>query len=278
MRIKFISDFHTEWWGYSNKVKFERLLEKYLPSQEDDKDTILCCAGDMGVWNNYASSTKPILKLLSDRFHHVIVVSGNHEYYNSVGLFGNDKKFLENKALPKNVSYLENDFVILGDVIFIGATLWTNFGYNPVASYAAEKGMNDFVCIKTGIRVYDGPYIDSRTKRLTAEETVRKHEESVEFIKQTLKLYPYKRSVVVTHHAPTWQSVTDQYKTDVISNAFASELSKMILEYEPDIWHHGHTHHHFDYNVGRTRILCNCLGYHPQQLQKDFDPNFVVTL
>lgn len=278
MKIKCISDLHTEFWGYSNPGKFQKILERYLPPHDDDKDTVLTCAGDMGVFNSYASSTKPILQLLSDRFKRVIVVSGNHEYYNSVGIFGNDSKFWEDKTLPENVHYLENDFVVIDDVIFIGACLWTDFAYNPTASYAAEKSMNDFVCIKSGFRITNGPYADTQAKRITADETVRLHEVSLAFIKKALRLYPYMKSVVLTHHAPTWESVTEYFKNDIVTHAFVSDLSQTILEYEPDLWHHGHTHHHFDYEVGGTRVVCNCLGYHPNQVQKDFNPDFVIEL
>lgn len=69
------------------------------------------------------------------------------------------------------------------------------------------------------------------------------------------------RSVVVTHHAPSIHSIVDRYKSNPVSAAFASNLDELILEYQPRIWIHGHTHESFDYRIGKARVVCNPRGY-----------------
>ncbi len=59
------------------------------------------------------------------------------------------------------------------------------------------------------------------------------------------------------------------YKTDYLMNgAYHSSLEEVILDNENIVlWTHGHTHHHFDYMVGTTRVFCNPRGY--QSLKGD---------
>jgi Icc-related predicted phosphoesterase len=72
-----------------------------------------------------------------------------------------------------------------------------------------------------------------------------------------------KTYVVVTHHAPSGESVAECYKGDTLMNgAFASDLSELIMD-RPQIklWTHGHMHNMSNYWVGDTRVVCNPRGY-----------------
>ncbi len=89
---------------------------------------------------------------------------------------------------------------------------------------------------------------------------IRRHEESRAFINETLSVPFAGKTVVVTHHAPSIRSIHPDYKEDISSTAFASDLTGMITEREPDIWIHGHVHHFLDYEIAKTRILCNPKG------------------
>lgn len=77
---------------------------------------------------------------------------------------------------------------------------------------------------------------------------------------------PTKLSAVVkyavrnpTHHLPSMQSVSAQYKQELTSCAFASHLDQLVEQ--ADYWVHGHTHDSFDYMLGKCRVLCNPRGY-----------------
>jgi hypothetical protein len=55
--------------------------------------------------------------------------------------------------------------------------------------------------------------------------------------------------------------VPDRFRNDPMSPAFSSDLEALMMRYQPDLWIHGHTHDSFDYQIGRTRVICNPAGY-----------------
>lgn len=277
MRVKIFSDAHTEFFG-SAPVKFERILDKYLPQASEDYQTVLVCAGDMGTYAHYNTTYKTLFAILSKRFKAVVIVPGNHSWYNTAGIWSNEKEFWKDKKLPKNVHYLDNEVKVIEGVAFIGSCLWTSF-YNsdPVAMMSAKKAMNDFKCIKKRNYEVHGVYgtvIDS--SRLQPEDTVERFNESCRFIKTALDKHKDKPCVVVTHHAPSEQSVGERYKGDILNAAYFTELTELTLSYSPKVWVHGHMHDSKDYMMGETRVICNPLGYHAVEVNKKFDPDLVV--
>ena len=84
-------------------------------------------------------------------------------------------------------------------------------------------------------------------------------------------------SVVITHMAPSMQSVGGAFAHDPISAAYASRLD--ALAEKADLWVHGHMHESFDYRIGKCRVVTNPCGY----IQRDgspeneqFNPDFVI--
>ena len=277
MKIKFISDFHTEFWP---DYEFEDILEKYLPYSSDDAETTLCCGGDMGVYAKYADTYAKLFELLSSRFKDVVAVPGNHSYYRSGGIWNKESEFWKKVSLPANVWYLDNNYVVLSGVLILGSCLWSDFDSGShLAMFHAGKSMNDYRCIRKRAYEINGPYgtvIDSSL--VSPEDTYNKHLESVEFIRQTLRTFRDHPTVVVTHHAPSAQSVHEKYRGDLLNSAFYSDLSELILTYEPAVWAHGHMHDSSDYLIGGTRVLCNPLGYYGYDTNKQFNPNLVMEI
>ncbi len=68
-------------------------------------------------------------------------------------------------------------------------------------------------------------------------------------------------TVVVMHYAPHHGSISRQLFVSPLNPAFASDLSGMILGYQPRLWIHGHMHNPARYMVGETEIVCNPRGY-----------------
>lgn len=279
MNLRLVSDFHTEFFGTASAGKFERILERYFPAAPEDAEQILICAGDMGKMQEYDTTYKKLFKILGDRFKEVICVPGNHSWYSTIGVWGKESEFWREKKLPDNVHYLDNRFIIIDDVVFIGSCLWTSFdNLNPVAMHHASKVMNDFHTIKTGYRVQEGPYVNSQTARLTPEQTVERHKESVEYLRDTLEMFRGNKCVVVTHHAPCSQSVHSYYKGDILNAAYYTDLSELILEYQPYLWVHGHMHETMSYKIGETNVCVNALGYHASSLNYKFEKMAVVEI
>ena len=190
------------------------------------------------------------------KYREVVMVMGNHEHYG----FNYQKTYAHIAAnLPANVTLLENQTHTIDDVVFVGATLWTDMNKtDPLTMYHMRSAMNDYKQVTMFNEVKNVYH------RLTPEKTVEDHYKSKQFIAETVENKFDQKFVVVTHHAPSKSSTKPQYHDDTLMNgAYSSDLNEFILE-NPQIklWTHGHTHDVFDYMIGSTRVVCNPRGYH----------------
>lgn len=80
--------------------------------------------------------------------------------------------------------------------------------------------------------------------------------------------------IIISHHAPSYLSVSDQYRGDMYNCCFATELSEDILKMEkpPKLFIHGHMHSPKDYMIGKTRVICHPRGYPGENNFKDYKP------
>jgi Icc-related predicted phosphoesterase len=85
-------------------------------------------------------------------------------------------------------------------------------------------------------------------------------------------------TVIVTHHAPSPQSLKPQQRNRPINPAYASNLEGFVAASGVALWIHGHIHHCSDYRIGQTRVLANTRGYHPDQPVLEFNPGLVVEI
>jgi Icc-related predicted phosphoesterase len=234
MRIRVLSDLHREF--------------GHVPLPDAAADVVVL-AGDIDrgtkgiAWARQAFPDVPVL-----------YVAGNHEYYGE--RIGRLHEKLREAAAGSNVRILENETFELDGYRFFGATLWTDFGLFDdrqsamLAAGAKGTGMNDY----RKIRRRD-------TGKLQPTHTAMLHADSRLALTQFLASGDRARSVVVTHHAPSIQSVATGKETDLISAAYVSRMDDFIAEYGPALWIHGHVHENRDYLIGNTRILNNAFGY-----------------
>lgn len=199
------------------------------------------------------------------KYQKVFYVMGNHEHYHS----RYDRTADEiREVLPPNVQLMENDHAIVDDVLFLGATLWTDCNKgNPMCVQVLKHGMNDYKAIthKAG-DIY---------RKLDPRDTWETHRRTKEYFKLMVELNRDKKVVVLTHHAPTLQSIHPHYAHDVDMNGgYASDLSEFILDNENILyWTHGHMHDPSDYMVGQCRVIANPRGYKGYETQANiFDP------
>jgi Icc-related predicted phosphoesterase len=230
MKILIASDLHLEF------IKFdhERYIDMVLGS---DKNGCLVLAGDIST----VPSLEFVLRIICSKFKHVLYVPGNHEYYGcSIDLVN---KLLSGLDIA-NLHVLNRKSVEIESINFIGCTLWSDFdNNNPLSKMDCQAGVNDFSVIKHFTT--DDAVLIHRFHRLFIDSELRKNS----------------RSVVITHHAPSYQSIKPQYRHERTNGAFASSLDELIYEYQPLLWIHGHTHTTFDYSMDRTRVICNPYGY-----------------
>jgi Icc-related predicted phosphoesterase len=263
MLVRPFSDLHAEFWQ-PNKIL--RILEMVVPPLPTDQETVALVAGDIGLAHRQESWLK-VISLLAKRFMAVVYVEGNHFFYHN-DYFGRIHELKAKLSFPENVYFLENESVEINSVLFVGATLWTDFlGKDFFKMQYARKNMNDFVVIKKA----DGT-------RLMPEETVDLFQESKRYIFETLASAGARKTVVVTHHGVSPLSIHQRFRGDSLNCAFMTDLSNEIIDHGPDLWVHGHTHNSFDYSLGRTRVVVNPYGYKYVEVNSQYDYNLVTEL
>lgn len=210
--------------------------------------------GTLGSRQEQALRFRGFLERCSERFPHVVYVAGNHEFYHGKWV-QNIQDLRDECAQFPNIHFLERDSVTIEGVLFVGGTLWTDMNrVDPLTLHAVQDMMSDFRIIRNDANGF---------RRLSAMDTVERHQATVGYIRTVLAQNPNTPTVVVGHHAPTPASLHPRYRDQTLMNgAYSSNLSELILD-NPHVklWTHGHTHEEFDYMVGATRVVCNPRGY-----------------
>ena len=202
----------------------------------------------------------------------VVFVAGNHEFYKSFMTSSLDAASKIDSG--SGVHFLENSCVTIKDVVFCGATLWTDFDlfgqdWRELAMRRVKVAMNDYNQINLQKQPYSG---------LQPVHTYKKHVESRRFLERCLEHNKGKKIVVVTHHAPSMRSVESKYRDDIVTTAFASDFDEFIETKQPALWVHGHVHHQVDYVVGKTRVVVNPRGYPGEASFRTFKPALIIEL
>lgn len=214
-----ISDLHTE----------EKIHEVMVPNNAD----VIVIAGDIVhqeiAFNHFAQFDKP-----------VIAVAGNHDYWGRDITDGVTALRAIAASYP-NVHVLENETLILGDLRFIGSTFWTSYGeLHPRLVVEAANYLSDFARIRADAWLADKQnleflqekitQIDVEARRVpaiehflpTVEEILARqrfhpiigyalHQKAVDFISTELASAFKGKTIVVTHHPPTWECIRIQY-------------------------------------------------------------------
>lgn len=248
MNILPISDLHLEISNFTTP----------LP----DVDAVVL-AGDIGIGLAGVEWAKRVDK-------HVLYVLGNHEFE------GHDYDKLldqlrEAAAKTDNVHLLQQNEVVIDGVRFLGCTMWTDFEifgshWKNDAKLACLLGMPEYATVY------------KNKKLLHISDTERMHHSDRGWLKMKLRTPFQGETVIVTHHAPHAESVLPKYRKNLLSAAFASDLTELLGR--NSIWIHGHTHAGLDYEIDGTRIICNPRGYHKMANHKlpDFKLGKVIEI
>jgi predicted phosphodiesterase len=197
----------------------------------------------------------------------LVMICGNHEHYRtnlsqSAGIKRMQADATADMAACGRITHvLENQVVIMSlageQVRIVAGTLWTDFDlFGDAEAHARYAGsrMNDYnYILGNKVGSYD----------LLPAETCVWHHQTRGFIESELRKPFNGKTVVVTHHLPSLQSVASRYRNDPLTAAFASNCDD-LLELGADLWIHGHTHDSCDYMAGKARVVCNPRGYATQ--------------
>lgn len=205
--------------------------------------------------------------------HGVVSCLGNHEFYRS----SIERERIEagRAAVQSDVNVLDDMCWTIGNVRFVGCTLWTDYSlFNPnedplvLDSYMATArfGLNDHRKIRL---------IDSSSRPFIPQHAREIHKRSVAFLDEVFSQPFDGPTVVLSHHAPALGSIAPRYANDGLTAAYVSRLEWLIEKHQPALWLHGHVHSSFDYNIGATRVIANPHGYRSEN-RDGFNPHLVV--
>jgi predicted phosphohydrolase len=235
MLIQYCSDLHLEF----------PINKEYLKANPiKPEGEILLLAGDIVPFAEIEKENN-FFNFLSDSFEHTYWVPGNHEYYRSditerTGAF--------HEKIRGNVSLLNNTAIEHRGVRLLFSTLWSKV--NPALESVIRKSMADFRLIK------------NNGNKITVDDYDQLHEDCRAFLVKELSNTISKKTIVVTHHLPTFLNYPEKYRYSELNTAFATELFDLIEPSNVDYWIFGHSHEVVpDFKIGKTTLTTNQLGY-----------------
>lgn len=245
MNIAILSDLHIEQYKDQGKT----LIKSIDPTGVD----VLVLAGDIFATISEEAHLE-LLKLICDRYPHVIYAYGNHEYYGNDVYAIQDRTNHMNGALS-NLHILDdaNEITINGQRFLVGTMWFMDLPENILY----KRNIRDFHYI----RRFE-PWVYERNERF--EENL------------TEKLTS--NDIIVTHHLPSERSVDSIFKGSSLNRFFLHDIEWLIQERKPKMAIHGHGHIPMDYKIGNTRVISNPKGYLGECYlnRKQFNPNLRI--
>lgn len=245
-KIQYASDLHLEF--PENKKFFN--ANPIIPNGD-----ILILAGDIMPFA-IMDKHQDFFSFLSDNFQMTYWIPGNHEYYYFDAATKSGTFYEE---IRSNVILLNNTVIQHQNTKLIFSTLWSKI--SPANQWNIERGLSDFHVIN-----YNG-------HKITTDDYNDLHTDCINFINQELEINDADKTIVVTHHVPTFKKYPKIYKNSTLNEAFAVELFDTIEDSNVDYWIYGHSHYNTkDFKIGNTQMLTNQLGYIQRNENERFNP------
>ena len=277
MRIQLFSDLHLE--------RYPDFRPQFLP----DADVVVL-AGDIGSYQQGSRLASQDFGL--ERFSPlqgelagkpVLFIPGNHEFD---GLdYDETCTRLRATCERLGITWLDREIVTIGQVRFIGTTLWSDFEALALRETDLTKQLqqrtkafraaNYYLAKNTTLK--DGEPVLAEGWRALALDCQA-------WLREMLALPFNGKTVVVTHFAPSLLSADPRYGVTPGTAGFCNSLDGLFKR--ADVWMHGHLHCMNDYVVeGRDgahswacRVVANPLGYLSKGEQEGYRPELLIEL
>ena len=203
----------------------------------------------------------------------VVYVLGNHEFYGG-SLAGTATQF-RHLAAASQVHLLDDEALVIDGVRFLGSTLWTDFrlfdteAQRQQAMAMAQGLLHDYSRIRLN---------DESDALFTPAESVARFDRHAAWLDQQLAVSHPGPTVVVTHHAPSRQSIHPRFAGSPLNACFVSDAEHLLRDERAALWIHGHTHDSYDYRVHGTRVVCNARGYAREGVNENARFNPLLTI
>lgn len=235
-----------------------------LPSWRDPEADLLVLAGDVLNLKREESLRKLLLRC--GAWKRVLYVTGNHEYWGTeprkahelLNRVADDRR----EGEPELTAVTEPRVVEIGGHRFFCGTMWYDWeacrrvpGGNPGnCSWTAPNGERRYFADHTYIK-HHTPWVYDANRRF-------------DHLLGDLR----EGDVVVSHHLPSHQSTPEEFRHEADNCYYVDDHEYLILNRQPALWLHGHTHQPCDYMVGQTRVVANPLGYPRERALKGYRP------
>lgn len=237
MKIALVSDIHLS-------QLFDKQAVPYGGLEQLTRDDVLCVAGD--VDDGPTGINTHLIALRKNTQATIVGVMGNHDYFHRSLTQDTLKQARAN--LPGRVYLLENQTLEMDGLRILGCTLWTD----------VDRGR----LVGNALAMLDYSYItDAYGGLIEVHHTLAENRVSQDWLSTELAKPFNGKTVVLTHHAPTFRSQHPRYTDSPLSSFFCCDLEHLIEQHQPELWLHGHLHDPVDYRIGQTRIVCNPRGY-----------------
>jgi hypothetical protein len=271
VKIQLLSDLHLE-------------VHPHFEPRPADGAQLLVLAGDIGSYQSGSRLAGSDFGLERFSPRHgwptpVLYVPGNHEYDNFD--FDEAHARLRETCDRLDISWLEREVVVQGDVRFVGTTLWADFDafVTPEERHDASparmlrkrgKALRaaNFYLQKTGTTRAGVPWLAEgwREQALVCEKWLR----------DALATPFAGTTVAVTHFAPSLRSADPRYGMTPGTAGFCNSLDDLLPF--AHWWLHGHLHRQQDYVERGCHVVANTLGYAAKGEQEGFRDQLVLDL
>ena len=249
-KFQIVSDLHID-----HDKNYMYCVKNLFPKGE-----VLIVAGDCCSFA-YKKRTKFINSVFS-RFNTVIEIPGNHDSYElpkewDFAVHAKEYTKFDN---GNEHWYINNDYIDIGDVRIIGTTLWSEIKTDHLI---ITRGLNDYHLIK-GFTISDS---NDRLKK------------AVEFLDKAIESTPENmKIIVVTHHLPLLDLISEKFSRSPLNPAYASNLYSFVSKnsHRVNYWVHGHSHDLLRVKMSNTEFIRNPLGYLIYDEGKNFNTGLVL--
>ncbi|WP_332848418.1 metallophosphoesterase [Massilia sp. S19_KUP03_FR1] len=268
MRIQLFSDLHLE-----RDPSFRPVI---FPGTD-----VIVLAGDIGSYQSGSRlhSSDFGLELFAPALGApcpvVLFVPGNHEF-DSLD-FAETTARLRATCARLGITWLEQEVVTIGQVRFLGTTLWSDFDALAVRAPDVTKQL----AMRHKAMRAANYYLSKNTTLAHGEpvlaEGLRAMSLACQAWLRAALAAPFDgKTVVVTHFAPSLLSADPRYGLAAGTAGFCNALDDLLAL--ADVWMHGHLHCMNDYVVHGCRVVANPLGYLSKNEQIQFRENLVIEL
>jgi len=276
MLFDITSDLHLDFWidnaGSKNKQvrQMKEMLEKLIP---ENQSTILIIAGDIGHYN---TQNALFLKLIKERYEHVLWVHGNHDLYmvskSILKKFKNSSslRLAEMTSMANDVGAirLDGSVVDIGGVKFGGAGGWYDTAY-AVQEFGltTEAVRNMWYTVMNDCNFIKENGLNIDFELMALEERLK------------IKSIINHSDVIITHVPPEWTNIPFKYK-NAHSTFWRFDGSEFLdILKENTIWIYGHVHDKiYSKHPSGVIMAANPLGYPMENGYNNISRRVFVTM